>query len=219
MKTNVPLVNFRRMQVPTPWWVVVLAVAPVLAWRLGKLLVRLSVFAVRHVRAARRSSPRAWIWHRYGWPMLALIGRTCSPSPVCGGGGIGARVSGGAVAGAVAVAAAVGVPAAWVEAMTLCGLVKTYDGGRKVPRLLRVRCHYATDEVVLRMPRGQTPEIYHKAAPNLAYSFDPRHCRVFSTRRDTPPTRTGRWPGPLRAGRPACGSGTGPAGLAGVRPP
>jgi S-DNA-T family DNA segregation ATPase FtsK/SpoIIIE len=62
----------------------------------------------------------------------------------------------------------------WNEAMTLCGLVKTYDGGKKLPKLLKVRCTAAADEVTLRMPRGQSPEIYHKASVNLAHSFDTR---------------------------------------------
>ncbi|MEH0821514.1 MULTISPECIES: FtsK/SpoIIIE domain-containing protein [unclassified Micromonospora] len=80
----------------------------------------------------------------------------------------------------------------WHEVMSLCGLVKKYDGGEKVPTLLSVRCTYATDELVLRMPRGQNPEVYHKAARDLAYSFGTRHCRVFSGRRQAPPLRSGR---------------------------
>jgi len=134
-----------------------------------------------------------WIWHRYGWPTLA-----------------------GTLAGLIAAAGLwwwrarqscarwVLLPALswwrrlavyrrlWHEVMTTCHLVQRYDGGHKMPELLSVRCTYATDEVVLRMPRGQNPDLYRKAALNLAYSFNARHCRVFSTRRDAAPLRTGR---------------------------
>ncbi len=163
--TNVPLVNFRRVSVPTPWWVVVFVVTPVLLWRLARLLVWVTVFAVKHLRALIVLVAVWWAWHRYGWLPLVLV--------------------------ATVAAGLVGVwwwrhprscerfalfpllsawrrlwvyPRQWDEAMTLCGLVKTYDGGRKLPHLGKVRCTYATDEVTLRMPRGQNPDLYHKAA-------------------------------------------------------
>jgi S-DNA-T family DNA segregation ATPase FtsK/SpoIIIE len=80
----------------------------------------------------------------------------------------------------------------WREVMTCCGLVQRYDGGQTVPELLTVRCTPATDEVLVRMPRGHNPDLYRRAAPNLAHSFNSRHCRVYTARRDLPPVRTGR---------------------------
>ncbi|MFD0740666.1 FtsK/SpoIIIE domain-containing protein [Phytohabitans flavus] len=193
MKT--PLVNFRRMSVPTPWWVVLTLAVPLLLFRLCRLVVR-----------NRRLLPEVaavvvlvWAWAEYGWAPLLL----------------GASLAAGLVGlwlwrWPESCRRWLVLPMLsrwrrlwaywrqWDEAMTLCGLVKTYDGGRKVPTLLSVRCTYATDEVRLRMPRGQNPEIYHKAGSNLAYSFGSRHCRVFSGRRTSPPIRDGRWAWLLR---------------------
>lgn len=202
MMFKTPLVNFRRLSVPTPWWVIWVFAGPFLVWRLVCLLVRLVGFTVRH----RRILPEV-----FAVVVLVWAGREYGVLPL--------------VLAAVLAAVLVGLwwwrrrescqrwlllpllsrwrrlwvyRRQWAEAMTLCGLVKTYDGGRKVPVLLSVRCTYATDEVRLRMPRGQNPEIYHKAAPNLAYSFGTRHCRVFSGRRTLPPVRSGRWTWALR---------------------
>ncbi|GGJ93833.1 hypothetical protein GCM10010123_24620 [Pilimelia anulata] len=80
----------------------------------------------------------------------------------------------------------------WNETLTLTGLVKVYEGGQKVPVLLSVRCNDATDVVRVRMPRGQTPEVWYRQAQALALAFGTRHCRVYSTRRDPAPVRSGR---------------------------
>jgi DNA segregation ATPase FtsK/SpoIIIE, S-DNA-T family len=200
VKTNVPLVNFRRMQVPTPWWLVIVAVLPVLGWRVARLLARLAVLAVRNARSLAVLVTGLWVWHRYGWLTLVVVTALL-------------LVSAGAwwwrhrrscerwlLFPVLSWWRRLWVyRRQWNEAMTLCGLVKTYDGGHKTPQLLKVRCSYATDEVVLRMPRGQNPEVYHKAAQNLAYSFNTRHCRVFSTRRTPKPHRSGRLAWLLRA--------------------
>jgi S-DNA-T family DNA segregation ATPase FtsK/SpoIIIE len=197
MKTNVPLVNFRRLSIPTPWWLVVVTVLPIVLWRLLGAGFWLTVFTVRHIRLVTFTVVVGWVWHRYGWPPLAA-------TVVLAGAGIGVwrwRHQPSCERFVV-------WPSAswlrrlwiyqrqWAQTMTLCGLAKTYDGGRLLPTLLRVRTCAASDEVVLRMPRGQEPELYHKAAVELAHSFGMRICRVYSGRRNRPPLRTGRlaWP-------------------------
>ncbi|MGC5378096.1 type IV secretory system conjugative DNA transfer family protein [Micromonospora sp. DT68] len=191
-----PLVNFRRLQVATPWPLVWTVTIAFLLARLAVAVVRFAVWALRHWRAwpgvalvlvaVDVYQTRGW------WPHLLVL--------------LALAVAGGVwfwrgrdsfhrlvVLRAVTVWRRLWVyRRQWHEAMTLCGLVKKYDGGEKVPDLLSVRCSYATDEVVLRMPRGQNPEAYHKAARDLAYSFGTRHCRVFSGRRQAPPERWGR---------------------------
>jgi S-DNA-T family DNA segregation ATPase FtsK/SpoIIIE len=184
-----PWIMFRRMSVRAPWWLVMAIVLPVAAFRLAR-------FVVRH----RRALPAVvfvllvlYAYRRLGWQPLLL--------------------------GALSVVAAIGLWAAlamsscrrfvllpllgrwrrlwvyrrqWAESFRLSGLHKTFDGDVLLPRLVGVRCWEATDEVAVRMLRGQTPELYHRAAESLAYSFGARQCRVFSIRRDAAPVRAGR---------------------------
>ncbi|MFE9651561.1 FtsK/SpoIIIE domain-containing protein [Micromonospora sp. NPDC006431] len=191
-----PLVNFRRFQISAPWPLVWTVTGLFLLFRLVVAVLRFGVFAVRHWRAwpvvalvlVAVDAYRSHGW----WPhLLVLLALTAA-------GGLWwwrGRESFHrlVVLRAVSVWRRLWVyRRQWHEAMSLCGLVKKYDGGEKVPQLLSVRCTYATDELVLRMPRGQNPEAYQKAARDLAYSFGTRHCRVFSGRRQAPPHRSGR---------------------------
>ncbi|MFI7545591.1 hypothetical protein [Actinoplanes sp. NPDC049599] len=80
----------------------------------------------------------------------------------------------------------------WREAITLCGLSKTYDRRVVLPRLLRVRCDEALDVLTIRMLRGQSPADFQKATANLAYAFGRRYARVYTEHPDDPPVRTGR---------------------------
>ena len=200
MKNNAPLVNFRRLQIPAPWWLVMWVVIPFLLYKTARYLVRLVPVAGRNWRSLSLLVGGLWLWHRHGWLVLVLV--------------------------LVAIAGAAGVwwwrgrascerflvlpviawwrrlfvyQLHWREALTLCRLAEKFDGGQIMPKLLRVRCTFATDEVLLRMPRGQNPEVWHKAAQNLAYSFNSRTCRVYSGRRAYPPTRSGRWAPLLQA--------------------
>ncbi|WUR59781.1 FtsK/SpoIIIE domain-containing protein [Micromonospora chokoriensis] len=191
-----PLVNFRRLQVATPWPLVWTVTIAFLLVRLVVAVVRLAVWALRHWRAwpgvalvlvaVDVHQTRGW------WPHLLVL------LALAAAGGVWFWRGRDSFHRLVVLRAVTVWRRLWVyrrqwhEAMTLCGLVKKYDGGEKVPDLLSVRCSYATDEVVLRMPRGQNPEAYHKAARDLAYSFGTRHCRVFSGRRQAPPVRSGR---------------------------
>jgi S-DNA-T family DNA segregation ATPase FtsK/SpoIIIE len=193
VKNNAPLVNFRRLSIPFPFWLVVLLAVPVALWWLGRLLVRLVPVLVRNYRSLAVAVVAGWLWARYGWLALVLV------------------------VVAVAVLAAVWWWRArrscerwllfpllawfrrlvvyrlhWRHVMTVCKLGEKYDGGHIMPKLLRVRCTHAVDEVVLRMARGQNPDSYHQAAQDLAYAFNYRQCRVFSTRRTYAPARAGR---------------------------
>ncbi|MFI5906215.1 FtsK/SpoIIIE domain-containing protein [Dactylosporangium sp. NPDC051541] len=200
MKNNAPLVNFRRLSVPLPWWVVIWVVGPYLAWKAAVALVRLIPVARRNWCSLTLVGGAAWLWYRHGWLALVLV---------------------------LIVAAGVGglwwwrwrptcerlllLPLLawwrrislyqlhWREAMTLCKLAERFDDTRVVPKLLRVRCTVAADEVLLRMPRGHNPDLYHQASANLAHSFNARQCRVYTGRRTTPPARVGRWALLLRA--------------------
>lgn len=190
-----PLVNFRRLQVATPWPLVWTVTIAFLLVRLVVATVRFAVWALRHWRAwpavalvlvaVDVHQSRGW------WPHLLVL------LVLAAAGGVWFWRGRDSFHRLVVLRVVTVWRRLWVyrrqwhEAMTLCGLVKKYDGGEKVPDLLSVRCSYATDEVVLRMPRGQNPEAYHKAARDLAYSFGTRHCRVFSGRRQAPPVRSG----------------------------
>jgi S-DNA-T family DNA segregation ATPase FtsK/SpoIIIE len=87
----------------------------------------------------------------------------------------------------------------WREAMTLCGLARTFDHHTILPRLLSVRSDQALDVLTVRMVRGQTPTDFQQATANLAHSFGRRHARVYSEHPDTAGTRTGRFAFLLRA--------------------
>ncbi len=191
-----PLVNFRRFQITAPWPLVWTVTGLFLLVRLTAGLARLVGFAVRHWRAwplvvlilLAIDGYRSHGW----WPHLLVV------LVAAAGGGLWWWKGRESFHRLVALRAVTVWRRLWVyrrqwhEVMSLCGLVKKYDGGEVVPRLLSVRCSYATDELVVRMPKGQNPEVYHKAARDLAYSFGTRHCRVFSGRRHAPPARTGR---------------------------
>ncbi|WFE45689.1 FtsK/SpoIIIE domain-containing protein [Verrucosispora sp. WMMD1129] len=191
-----PLVNFRRFQITAPWPIVWTLTVLFLLSRLVLAVVRLVVFAVRH----RRSWPAVAlvlvavaVYRSHGWwPHLLVVGVLSAGAGVWWWRGRDSfhRL---VVLRLVTVWRRLWVyRRQWHEVMSLCGLVKKYDGGEVLPRLLSVRCSYATDELVVRMPKGQNPEVYQKAARDLAYSFGTRHCRVFSGRRQAPPARSGR---------------------------
>lgn len=197
-----PLVNFKRLQVATPWYLVWIFF---LAWfgvRLAFLAVRLVWVAAKHWRITLPLLAVAYVakavrefgtWPALGVALVLAVLLICwwwkaRPSflrwvylPVLS---VWRRYT------------AYARP--WRETMTACRLVRKFDGGELLPKLLKVRCSTATDEVVLRMPRGQSPDDWYKAKQDLAYSFNHRHCRVFSTRRAVAPARTGRWARLLR---------------------
>lgn len=191
-----PLVNFRRFQITAPWPLLWTVTALFLLFRLAVAVVRLAVFVVRHWRAWPAVALvllAADTYRAHGWWPHALVAVVLAAAAGFwwwrGRDSFHRHV----VLRAVSVWRRLWVyRRQWHEVMSLCGLVKKYDGGEVVPRLLSVRCSYATDELVLRMPKGQNPEVWHKAARDLAYSFGTRHCRVFSTRRHPTPHRTGR---------------------------
>ena len=214
MKNNAPLVNVRRLSIPTPWWLIMWVIVPVLLFKAVRVLVRLVPVAGRNWRSLALLAGGLWVWDRYGWLVLVLVL--------------------GTVAGLVGVwwwrwrpscERLIVLPVLswwrrlfvyqvhWREALTLCRLAERFDGGQIMPKLVRVRCTYATDEVLLRMPRGQNPDLYHRAAANLAYSFNSRTCRVYTdspSRRAHPPTGPDGWH--RCCGRSiGCGGGTGPA--------
>jgi len=71
VKTSVPMVSFRRLLIPAPWWLVMWIVVPIVAWKALRLLPRVVRFAVRHRGPLLVLGTGLWIWHRYGWPTLA----------------------------------------------------------------------------------------------------------------------------------------------------
>ncbi|TDC30574.1 FtsK/SpoIIIE domain-containing protein [Micromonospora sp. KC213] len=191
-----PLVNFRRFQITAPWPVVWTVTGLFLLIRSVVAVVRLAVFAVKRWRAWPVVALALFavdVYRDHGWwpHLLVLITVTAA-------GGMWWWRARDSFHRLIVLPLVSWWRRLWVyrrqwhEVMSLCGLVKKYDGGEKVPTLLSVRCSYATDELVVRMPKGQNPEVYHKAARDLAYSFGTRHCRVFSGRRTAAPHRSGR---------------------------
>jgi S-DNA-T family DNA segregation ATPase FtsK/SpoIIIE len=187
------MVSFRRLLIPAPWWLVIWVVVPIVAWRALCLLPRVVRFAVRHRGPLLTLGVSVWLWHRHGWPVLVGVLATTAASVALWWWRARESCTRWVLLPLLSWWRRLTVyRRLWHEVMTTCHLVQRYDGGHKMPELLSVRCTYATDEVLLRMPRGQNPDLYRKAAANLAYSFNSRHCRVFSTRRQAPPLRTGR---------------------------
>jgi S-DNA-T family DNA segregation ATPase FtsK/SpoIIIE len=197
-----PLVNFKRLQVATPWYLVWIFMLAWFALRAAVAVVRLLVVAVRHWRLTLPLAAVVYVVkavREFGaWP---VGGVTLAVTVLLGCWYWKARPS---------FLRFVYLPIlsvwrryfayarVWRETMTACRLVRKFDGGELLPKLLKVRCTSATDEVVLRMPRGQSPDDWYKAKQDLAYSFEHRHCRVFSTRRAVAPARTGRFARLLR---------------------
>src|SRR3954452_13739562 len=179
VKNNAPLVNFRRLQVPTPWWVVLLVLVPYLVWYLTRAVVRLVPVVRRNWCSLALAIVAGWLWYRQGWVVLVLV-----LVAVTGAGGLWwwrrrASCERLVVLPLLAWWRRISLyQLHWREALTLCKLAERFDDTRIMPRLLRVRCTVAADEVLLRMPRGQNPDLYHKASANLAYSFNARECRV-----------------------------------------
>ncbi|WP_433066170.1 FtsK/SpoIIIE domain-containing protein [Dactylosporangium sp. CS-033363] len=179
---------------PTPWWVVLLVVIPYFVFQLVRAVVRLVPVARRNWGSLGLVSAAGWLWWRYGWGALVLVVLVL---------GLLLAVWWWQARGSWE--RLVLLPATawwrrvslyqlhWREAMTLCGLSQRFDDTRVMPKLLRVRCTAAADEVLLRMPRGQNPDLYHKASADLAYSFNARECRVYTGRRAGPPIRRGRF--------------------------
>src|SRR5262245_18683965 len=184
-----PWVNFRRMSIRLPWWMVLSVLIPLTLYRVARFVVRNH----RTVRVVVVLFVLYDLYRHVGWLPLLLA--------------------------ALAVGVAIGLWAwrapsscrrflllpligrwrrlwvyrrQWAEALALSNLHKTFEGTVLLPQRVGVRCKASTDEVTVRMLRGQNPELYHKAAVNLAYSFGTRQCRVFSTRRAAAPFRTGR---------------------------
>ncbi|GAA2368131.1 FtsK/SpoIIIE domain-containing protein [Dactylosporangium salmoneum] len=193
MKNNAPLVNFRRLSVPLPWWLVIWVVGPYLVFKAVRALLRLVPVACRNWCSLAVTGGGLWLWYRHGLLVMVLV---------------------------LLAVAGVGVlwwwrwpwpfqrlvllpllawwrrltvyRLHWREALDLCGLSERFDGTRIMPRLLAVRCTPAADELLVRMPRGQNPDLYHQASANLAHSFNARQCRVYIGHRTSPPARTGR---------------------------
>ncbi|GAA2587665.1 FtsK/SpoIIIE domain-containing protein [Dactylosporangium fulvum] len=200
MKNNAPLVNFRRLSIPLPWWLVMWIVIPYLLWKTARALARLVPVAGRNWRSLTLTAGGLWLWHQHGWLVLVLV-----LVAVAGLGGLWWWRWRGSCERFVVLPLLAWWRRLfvytwhWREALTVCRLAERFDGRLTVPKLLGVRCTFATDEVLLRMPRGQNPDLYHKAAANLAYSFNSRTCRVYPGRRTHPPVRSGRWAPLLRA--------------------
>jgi S-DNA-T family DNA segregation ATPase FtsK/SpoIIIE len=191
-----PLVNFKRLQVATPWPIVWTVTLTLLLVRLLAVVFRLVWFAVKRWRAWPVVLLPLYVMQvvrEHGWwPVLIAVALVAAllgfwywrHRPSC---------LRWVLLPALSMWRRVWVYRRhWHETMTACRLVRKYDRGEKVPELLSVKCSVATDEVVLRMPRGQNPDDWYQAKADLAYSFSHRHCRVYSRRRTVAPARTGR---------------------------
>ncbi|MFI5913924.1 FtsK/SpoIIIE domain-containing protein [Dactylosporangium sp. NPDC051541] len=200
MKNNAPLVNFRRLSVPLPWWVVIWVVGPYLAWKTAVALVRLIPVIRRNWVSLSVTLGGVWLWYRYSWLALVLV-----LIAVAGAGWLWrwrwqTSCERLLVLPLLAWWRRISLyQLHWREAMTLCKLAERFDDTRIMPKLLKVRCTPAADEVLLRMPRGQNPDLYHQASANMAYSFNARECRVYTGRRSAPLARVGRSAPLLRA--------------------
>jgi S-DNA-T family DNA segregation ATPase FtsK/SpoIIIE len=66
----------------------------------------------------------------------------------------------------------------WQPVLTTAGLTRMYQRRVYLPSLLRVTCGPASDRVLVRMLKGQAPEVWEKAAANLAHGFGAQLVRV-----------------------------------------
>ncbi|WP_432829352.1 FtsK/SpoIIIE domain-containing protein [Dactylosporangium sp. CA-092794] len=182
------------MSIPLPWWLIIWVLIPYLLYKTVRvLLVRVLPFTWRNWCSLLIVAGALYLRHRSGWLGLVLV----------------LLVTAGLLTvwwwrRPASFARWVRLPVRawrlrvffyrrhWREAMTTCRLAQRFDATLTVPKLLRVRCTHATDELTVRMPRGQNPDDWHRAATDLAYSFNARVCRVYSGTAGTPPLRTGR---------------------------
>ncbi|MEV0131309.1 hypothetical protein AB0H83_22950 [Dactylosporangium sp. NPDC050688] len=195
-------------------------VVPYLLWHVAKAVFRLMPVLWRNRTSVILAALAVWLWHRQGWEVLALVAGVAGATvgvwwwrwrPWC--------------------ERFVVLPALswwqrlfvyqlhWREAMTVCRLAERFDGKLNVPRLLRVRCTYVTDEVVLRMPRGQNPRRLPRGGGEPGVLVQRPHLpRLLRPPRQ--PTDPARQMGLAAAvGRPGPLPGPPAPGLARVRPP
>lgn len=186
------LVVVRPRRLALPWWATGL-------WLLLRWAARGSWWCARHPGTTLLVIAGLWVYGRFGWaglvvPLVVVAAgagwwrwRDASSWWVWFGGPVLARWR-----------RLVVYRWHWREAMTLCGLARSYRGRVVLPQLLHVRCDEALDVVTVRMLRGQQPGDFQKATGNLAYAFGRRHGRVYAEHPDDPPTRTGRFAWVLR---------------------
>ncbi|GAB7047572.1 FtsK/SpoIIIE domain-containing protein [Catenuloplanes indicus JCM 9534] len=177
----------RRNRLTIPWWVSLLGV-------LARWVGRAAWWFLRRPRTVAVVVGAVWVRSEFGWSGLltpVVLGLAASAvwrwrHPAswwlwCGGPVLGWWRQ------------IVVYRRAWREAMTLCGLAKTFDHRPVVPGLLSVRCDEALDIVTIRMLRGQSPSEFQKVTEKLAYAFGRRHGRVYAERLEDPPNRSGRY--------------------------
>jgi S-DNA-T family DNA segregation ATPase FtsK/SpoIIIE len=66
----------------------------------------------------------------------------------------------------------------WQPVLVTAGLTKVHKGREYLPSLVRVRCGPTSDRVLVRMLKGQAPDVWERVAVNLAHGFGATLVRV-----------------------------------------
>ncbi|WP_245627837.1 FtsK/SpoIIIE domain-containing protein [Actinomadura oligospora] len=151
----------------------------VLLVNLVRFLVRLTVFAVRNAVPLSVLAGLGWLGYRVGWVLPVVLVLVA-----------GAGLGGWAVLDRPGFLRWVGYPARakwryvrvyrrdWQPVIVMAGLSRTHKGREYLPSIKRVRCGPASDRVLVQMLKGQAPDVWERATPNLAHGFGVSLARV-----------------------------------------
>jgi len=163
--------NVRTPVVRFPLWMVVI-------WQAVKALAWLVVTYVRHWYLTLPASALTWLYLRYGWQGLAVLGGTVvAPATAWfflhrgswlrfGWWPILARYR------------RFTYRRRWMAAMVTAKLAVSYDKRTIIPQIRRVRCRAGSDEVLVRMVTGQIPDDFARASERLAHTFGVRQVKA-----------------------------------------
>ncbi|MGI5420953.1 FtsK/SpoIIIE domain-containing protein [Actinomadura luteofluorescens] len=151
----------------------------VLLVNLVRVIVRTAVFLVRNIVPVSAAGGLGWLGYRFGWtvPVVVLALITLG-------------LSGWVLVDRPSFVRWVGRPALarwrlvtvyrrnWQPVLVTAGLTKVHKGREYLPSLVRVRCGPTSDRVLVKMLKGQAPDVWENATPNLAHGFGAALVRV-----------------------------------------
>lgn len=163
--------NVRTPVVKLPLWMII-------AWQVVKSLVWLVVTYVRHWYVTVPVTGLTWLYVRYDWQGLAVLG-----------GAIVVPATGWFFAHRASWLRFGWWPILaryrrflyrrrWMAAMVTAKLSVSYDKRTIIPEIRRVRCRAGSDEVLVRMVTGQIPDDFARASERLAQTFGVRQVKA-----------------------------------------
>src|SRR5690349_9458548 len=150
----------------------------IIAWQVVKSLVWLVVTYVRHWYVTVPVTGLTWLYVRYDWQGLAVLG---SAIVVPATGWFFAHRASWLRFGWWPILARYRrflYRRRWMAAMVTAKLAVSYDKRTIIPEIRRVRCRAGSDEVLVRMVTGQIPDDFARASERLAQTFGVRQVKA-----------------------------------------